>query len=180
MHAMSNKSDHSPSSSPVNMPFPPTPRRSSMYDDMQFLAGGQAPPSASDAFAAQQAHAELNGMKHSPSPTAQGAFAAYHPASQEQHSSHPHDHRQQFAQHSFYGQLPSIELPPGNQGTTLPRLDSAMHRLSPSMHSPASPAPQAHLSSMPYDRERHREKGYEPIVLPPTPIAADGRVGGKY
>ncbi|EKM58216.1 uncharacterized protein PHACADRAFT_182583 [Phanerochaete carnosa HHB-10118-sp] len=183
MNAMSNKSDHSPSASPVNMPFPPTPRRSGVYDDMQFLAGGQVPPSASDAFAAQQAHAELNGMKHSPSPTAQAAFAAYHPAPPEQHSSHPHDHRQHFAQHGFYGHLPSIELPHGSQGTTLPRLDAAMQlptRLSPSMHSPASPAPQAHFSSTPYDHERRRDKGYESIALPPTPIAADGRVGGKY
>lgn len=181
MGTMSNKSDHSPSTSPVNMPFPPGPRRSSLYDDMQFMAGGQASTSATDAFAGQQAHAEQNSMKQSPSPTAQAAFAAYPPAPPDQQNPPPHDHRQAFAPHGFYSQIPNIELPTGSQGTSLPRLDPAMQFPGrPSTHSPASPAPQAHLSSSPYDRERHREKGYEPIALPPTPIAADSRVAGKY
>ncbi|GJE96612.1 hypothetical protein PsYK624_128110 [Phanerochaete sordida] len=180
MSTMSNKSDHSPSTSPVNMPFPPTPRRASMYDDMHFIGGGQAGTPGADPFAAQQ-HAELAGMKQSPSPTTPAAFAAYPPAPPEQQ--HPHDHRQQFAPHNYYGHLPNLELPAGNQATTLPRLEPAMQfpqRLSPHMHSSASPAPQPHISSSPFDRERQRDKGYEPIALPPTPIAADGRVGGKY
>ena len=178
MSTMSNKSDHSPSTSPVNMPFPPTPRRASMYDDMHFIGGGQAGTPGADPFAAQQ-HAELAGMKQSPSPTGTTTFAAYPPAPPDHHA---HDHRAPFAHHAFYPSLPNIDMPHGSQATTLPRLDATMpysSRMASNIHATPSPAPHSQMSPNPYDRER-RDKGYEPIVLPPTPLAADGRGQGKY
>lgn len=176
MNTMSNKSDHSPSTSPVNVPFSAA-RRSSVYDDNMSFMPGTSASSATDAFSH---HPDLNGMKQSPSPTgATTTFAAYPPAPPDHHA---HDHRAPFAHHAFYPSLPNIDMPHGSQATTLPRMDATMpysSRIAPNIHATPSPAPHSQMSPNPYDRER-RDKGYEPIVLPPTPLAADGRGQGKY
>ena len=180
MNSMSNKSDHSPSTSPVNVPFNGQ-RRSSIYDEMPYMPGSSG--STTEAFT-HQPHPELNGIKQSPSPTTSttATFAAYPPAPPEQQHSQAHDHRAQYAHHTFYSHLPpNLDMPNNSQSTTLPRLDPPMSypsRLSPSIHAP-SPAPHSHMTPHPYDRER-REKGYDPIVLPSTPLAADARSQGKY
>ena len=177
---MSIKAEHSPSSSPVNIPFN-AGRRSSLYDESHFISTSASSTTSSEAFP-QHPHAELASTKHSPSPTSQlPAFASYPPASEQPGSQGHEHHRGPFTMPPYYPTLPSIDMPSGNQ-TTLPRLDASMPypaRLS-SIHSPPSPAP--HISSAAYDRERQRERGYDPIVLPPTPLAADGRAAGhgKY
>lgn len=181
LDAMSNKAAHSPSTSPVNVPFDGN-RRGSIYEDSAFMPGTSA--TSSDGFV-QQVHTELNGMKQSPSPSNQHAtFAAYPPAPPEHQNSPAADHRQ-FATHPYYAPLPNIDMPSNNQAPTLPRLDATMPyppRLPPSMHHSSSPAPPPHMQPNPYDRERQREKGYETLTMPPAPLAADGRgVGpGRY
>ncbi|KIP05026.1 hypothetical protein PHLGIDRAFT_92699 [Phlebiopsis gigantea 11061_1 CR5-6] len=174
LSTMSIKSEHSPSTSPVNIP---NGRRSSGYEDSSFMGTSASSTASSDTFL-HNGHPELNGMKPSPSPTSlPPPFSSYPPA----HELHANDHhRGSYPSHHYYTTLPSVDMPSGNQGTTLPRLDAGMSfpaRVPLSMQSPPSPAP--HMTA--YDRSRSRDRGYNPIVLPPTPLAADGRVGhGKY
>lgn len=167
---MSSKSDHSPSASPVNAPFNGA-RRSSLYDEGSF---GVSTPTGSEPFIQP---------KQTPSPPSSGvgSFTPYH-TSQEQ-SSQGNDPRgsASFAQHPYYS-IPAVPGDMSGAPPVLPRLDPALSysaRLSPAMHSPPSPAP-THFAAPSYEREVKREKDHDRIVLPPTPISADGRGHGKY
>ncbi|THH02800.1 hypothetical protein EW026_g114 [Hermanssonia centrifuga] len=172
--SMSTKSDHSPSVSPVNVPFNGV-RRGSVYEDASFIVGSAGSAASSEIYSTQPTQAGLNGMTPSPSPPSAhgGSFATYppHPSSEQQNSSSG-DHRG----HSHYApQFYSIPPPlPGpthsmhggaHSSTTLPRLDPIMPYINPPS----------------YEREKQREKERDRIVLPPTPVSADARShGGKY
>lgn len=193
LNSMSNKSDHSPSASPVNVPYS-TMRRGSTYDEStSFTSGGPSlPPPGNDVFGSQQP-AGLNGMTPSPSPpsaTATGGFVPYNPHPVDtQNNSPASDHRghPQFAP-QFYSIPPPMPGPPqhsmhgGNHpGATLPRLEPMMtsftSRMPPSMHTPTTPAAGSPLSShFSYERDKQRDmKERDRPLLSSSPLSAEQR-----
>lgn len=186
---MPSKSDHSPSASPVNMPYN-TMRRSSVYDDATpFAASASLPPAGNDVFTSQPAG--LHGMTPSPSPpsaTGNGflPYSAHALESQNSTSSDQRGHAHFASQ--YYSMPPPIPGPQhglhggGHPATTLPRLEPMMapfaSRMSPAMHSPTTPLATSplgsHYPASSYEREK-REKERERGVLPPAPLAAEQR-----
>ena len=99
--AMSNKSEHSPSISPVNMPFNNS-RRGSGYDENASTPGPAGnegyPPTPQHGHPHSSQLPSLNGMKSSPSPPL-GSSLSYTPYQQpprhppSHHEHHPHQHQ---------------------------------------------------------------------------------------
>lgn len=201
--AMSNKSEHSPSTSPINVPFNNS-RRGSGYDENADTPGPAGSPMGNEAYPPTPQHAHPhapqlpghNGMKSSPSPSlgSGGSFTGYgqphHPASQHEHHQHQHPGDQRGPSHysqAFYAMPSGPGMGSGNSSAhALPRLDSISGlpysgRMTPSSQSPPSPMPGSHFALPSYERDRRHDKDRERMALPPTPISADPRSGpGKY
>lgn len=202
---MSNKSEHSPSTSPVNMPINNS-RRGSGYDEDADTPGPAGSPVGNEAYPPTPQHAHphasqlpgYNGMKSSPSPPlgSGGSFAGYsqphqphsHHEHQHQHHQHPGERGPSHYSQSFYTMPSGPGMPPGNapNSHTLPRLDPLTGmpysgRMTPPSQSPPSPMPGGHFPLPSYERDRRHDKGRDRMVLPPTPISTDPRSGpGKY
>ncbi|KAI0956052.1 hypothetical protein AcV7_006560 [Taiwanofungus camphoratus] len=186
---MSIKSEHSPSTTPVNVPYSGI-RRGSLYDDGSFVSTSSNGSPSNEMYSQHPNHA--NGATPSPSPPSGNMH--YVPYSQ--HSAHHHqnsqiDNRSHFGTHgnTFY----SVPPPLPNQAmhhmtnnnhshssNAVPRLEPVMaftNRLSPlvSPSSPASTSPlSASLSSASFEREKHA-KDHDRVLLPPTPVSAESR-----
>lgn len=204
--AMSNKSEHSPSTSPINMPFSNS-RRGSGYDENAATPGPTGSPTGNEGYppTSQRAHPHAshlpghNGMKTSPSPPlgSGGSFGGYsqpqQPSSHNEHHQHQHQHLgdqrgPSHYSHSFYSMPSGPGMTPGNSSSShsLPRLDpitgmSYSGRVSPLSQSPPSPMSGGHFALPSYERDRRHEKERERMILPPTPVSTDPRSGpGKY
>ncbi|KAI0090163.1 hypothetical protein BDY19DRAFT_938792 [Irpex rosettiformis] len=189
--AMSNKSEQpSPALTPINIPFNGM-RRGNGYDENSLNSSA-----GSEGYSHMHEHAPShapplpgqNGLTPSPPPSGNpGNFMGYQQPPDQHHHAQSERAHPQYAHAQPYYSLPTLvptSMPHGGASVPLPRLDlmTGLPYSNRVSNSPPSPMPTSHFAQpSSYERERHLNKDRERMVMPPTPISADPRIGtGKY